>query len=116
MPWVRRLVAALSPRRLGFDPGSVHVGFVVDKVAEGQVFLRVFLFTPAIIHPMVHNSYASSRCSYQKDKRAKPVNFPKSNAVSEMGEHWIERYFGFLVFKELKTGLLLPPDLCTIGK
>jgi hypothetical protein len=94
------------------------VGFVVDKVAEGQVFLRVFLFTPVnIIHPMVHNSYASTRCYYQKDKRAKPVNFPKSNAVSEMGEHWIERYFVFLVFKELKTGLLLlPPDLCTIGK
>jgi hypothetical protein len=22
-----------------FDPGSVHVGFVVDKVALGQVFL-----------------------------------------------------------------------------
>jgi hypothetical protein len=28
----------LSPRRPGFDPGSVHVGFVVDKVALGQVF------------------------------------------------------------------------------
>jgi hypothetical protein len=26
------------PRRPGFDPGSVHVGFVVDKVALGQVF------------------------------------------------------------------------------
>jgi hypothetical protein len=25
-------------RRLGFDPGSLHVGFVVDKVELGQVF------------------------------------------------------------------------------
>jgi hypothetical protein len=31
-------------RRLGFAPGSVHVGFVVDKLALGQVFLRVFRF------------------------------------------------------------------------
>jgi hypothetical protein len=36
--WLRRLVAGLSPRRPGFDPGPVHVGFVVDKVALGQVF------------------------------------------------------------------------------
>jgi hypothetical protein len=34
--WLKRLVASLSPRRSGFDPGSVHVGFVVDKVALGQ--------------------------------------------------------------------------------
>ena len=31
VPWLRRLVAGLSPRRTGFDPGSVHVGFVVDS-------------------------------------------------------------------------------------
>jgi hypothetical protein len=38
VPWLRRLVAGLSPRRPGFDPGSLHVGFMVDKVALGQVF------------------------------------------------------------------------------
>jgi hypothetical protein len=38
MPWLRQLVAGLSPRRPGLDPGSVHVGFVVDKVVLGQVF------------------------------------------------------------------------------
>jgi hypothetical protein len=27
VPWPRRLVAGLSPRRPGFDPGSVYVGF-----------------------------------------------------------------------------------------
>jgi hypothetical protein len=35
VPWLRSLVAGLSPPR----PGSIHVGFVVDKVALGQVFL-----------------------------------------------------------------------------
>ena len=45
--WLRRLVAGLSPRRPGFDPGSVHVGFVVDKVALGQVFPCQFHSTGA---------------------------------------------------------------------
>ena len=35
---VRRLVAGLPPRRPGFNPGSAHVGFLVDKVALGEVF------------------------------------------------------------------------------
>jgi hypothetical protein len=30
------MVASLLPRMPGFAPGSVHVGFVVDKVALGQ--------------------------------------------------------------------------------
>ena len=30
----------------GFDPRSVHVGFVVDKVVLRQTFLRVLLFSP----------------------------------------------------------------------
>jgi hypothetical protein len=38
VPWLKRLVAGLPLRRPGFDPGSVNVGFVVDKVALGQVF------------------------------------------------------------------------------
>jgi hypothetical protein len=51
--WLRRLVAGLSPRRLGFDPGSVHVGFVVDKVVLGQVFPRVLRFSPVNFIPSV---------------------------------------------------------------
>jgi hypothetical protein len=45
-PWLRRLAAGLPPRRPGFDPGPVHVGFVVDKVALGQGFPRVLRFSP----------------------------------------------------------------------
>jgi hypothetical protein len=36
-------------RRPGFAPGSIHVGFVVAKVALGQVFLRVFQRSPVSI-------------------------------------------------------------------
>jgi hypothetical protein len=35
VPLLRRLVVGLSPRRPGFTPMSVHVAFVVDKVALG---------------------------------------------------------------------------------
>ena len=55
VPWLRRLVAGLSLRRPGFDPGSVHVGFVVDKVVLGQVFPRVLRFSPVnFIPPLLH--------------------------------------------------------------
>jgi hypothetical protein len=37
----------LSPRR----SGPVHVGFVVDKVALGRDFLRIFRFPPVTIVP-----------------------------------------------------------------
>jgi hypothetical protein len=55
VPWLRRLVAGLSPRRHGFDPGSVHVGFVVDNVALGQVSPRVLRFSPVNFIPPVLN-------------------------------------------------------------
>jgi hypothetical protein len=55
VPWLRRLVAGLSPLRPGFDPGSVHVGFVVDKVALGQVFPRALRFSAVnFIPPVIH--------------------------------------------------------------
>jgi hypothetical protein len=41
VPWLKRLVDGLSSRR----PGSIHLGIVVDKVALGQVFLRVLQFS-----------------------------------------------------------------------
>jgi hypothetical protein len=53
VPWLRRLVIDLSPRRPVFEPGSMHVGFVVDKVALGQVFLRVLRFFPCQYHSTV---------------------------------------------------------------
>jgi hypothetical protein len=41
---VQRLVAGLSPQRSGFTPGLANVGFVVDKVAMGQVPPRILRF------------------------------------------------------------------------
>jgi hypothetical protein len=55
MPWLGRVIAGLSMRKPGFDPGSVHVGFVVDKVALGLVFPRVLWFSLVnFIPPVLH--------------------------------------------------------------
>jgi hypothetical protein len=49
------LVAGLPPQRPGFTSGQ-HVGFVVDKVALGQVFLQVLQFPLPIIIPPISPS------------------------------------------------------------
>jgi hypothetical protein len=41
LSWFKPLVAGLLLRVPGFDPRPGHVGCVVDKVALGQVLLRV---------------------------------------------------------------------------
>ena len=38
MPWLRWLVAGLSLYMPGFSPMLVPVGFVVNRVTQGQVF------------------------------------------------------------------------------
>ena len=51
----QRSVADLSRRRLSFDPRSVHVRFVVDEVAMGQVSFRALQFSAVSeIPPMLH--------------------------------------------------------------
>jgi len=41
VPQLRLIVAGLSPQRPCSIPSSIHVGFVVDKVALGQISLPV---------------------------------------------------------------------------
>jgi hypothetical protein len=63
VPWLRSSVAGLSPRRSRFAPGSIHVRFVVDKVALGQVFLGVLRFYPvSIIPPSLSKLISSGEC------------------------------------------------------
>jgi hypothetical protein len=55
---LKRLVAGFPPRRPGIEPGSVHVGFVVDKVALGQVFSKYFGFPCQFaFHRLLHNHH-----------------------------------------------------------
>jgi hypothetical protein len=44
--------------RPGFVPRAVHKGFVVDKVATEQVFLRVLRLSPVNIIPLLLHIYS----------------------------------------------------------
>jgi hypothetical protein len=50
--------SGFPPRRPGYKPRSVHVGFVVDKMALGQVFSEHFPL-PILIPPTVPHSSSS---------------------------------------------------------
>ena len=55
VPWLRCLVAGLSPFRSTFIPRPVHVGYVVAGMTLQQVFQRVLPSSPvSIIPPMLH--------------------------------------------------------------
>jgi hypothetical protein len=63
VPWIRSLVAGLSPWRPGFAPGSIHMGFLLGKVAPGQVLLWILLFFPvSIIPPSLSKFISSGEC------------------------------------------------------
>jgi hypothetical protein len=55
VPWLRRLVAGLSPRRPGFDPRPIHMSFAVEKVPLRQILLLVLRFFPFSIIPLIFN-------------------------------------------------------------
>jgi hypothetical protein len=59
VPWVRGLIAGLSPRRSGFDHSPVHMRFVADKVALGQVFPRLSFQQRSILVDLLPTT-----CSY----------------------------------------------------
>ena len=53
------LTVGLRKDRIGFDPSPVNLVFVVDKVALGQVSLRVLLSSPVTIIPPIFRTHIS---------------------------------------------------------
>jgi hypothetical protein len=47
-----------SPQRPGLAPRADRVGFVVVKVALGQVYLQVCLFSPVNINPTLFHIHS----------------------------------------------------------
>jgi hypothetical protein len=61
VPQLRRLLAGFPPRRPGFEPSSRYVGYLVDKVALGQVFSEYFEFPCQFSsHLLLHTYHLSS--------------------------------------------------------
>jgi hypothetical protein len=99
MPWLKQFIAGLSPRRPGFTPGSVHVGFVVDKETLGQVILRVLQFSPANIIPSllhIHLSPPHEVCDSSNQAAHYHHLGPK------LGASFLTRHFGWKQNKKVK--------------
>ena len=73
MPWLRPLIAGLSPRRMEFDRRSIHVRFLVIKMTPGQVFLRILQF-----YTNAHTHLHPPPFPCQKDKGASPGKLSKA--------------------------------------
>ena len=55
IPWFRRLVAGLLPRRSGINLRQDHAGSLVEKVIPRQIFLSLRHFFPVSINaPELH--------------------------------------------------------------
>jgi hypothetical protein len=60
---LRQWVADLPTRRPAFNPGLIHVRFMVDEVALGQVLLRALRLSPiSIPWTLFHSLISSVRC------------------------------------------------------
>jgi hypothetical protein len=91
VPWLRRLVACLSPWKTEFAPGSIHVGFVTDKVA---LKLKLSHYTPwRRLGEKKYSSYSYSNSVLDGDKCSAlrpgcalvPVKGPPVPIVQEAG-------------------------------
>jgi hypothetical protein len=98
----RAMAQAVSrwPQRPEFVPESIHVGFVVDKVALGQVFLRVLRFSPVtIIPPLLHIHLSPPHEVCDSSQAAHYHHFgPK------LGTSFLTRHFGWKQNKKAFPG------------
>ena len=79
MPRLRRSFDGLSIRMYRIDPWSVHVGFEVDKVALGQVFLPVFRFSPVAITPPVLHTHSHLYVAITRRTNGQRIGFSFGN-------------------------------------
>ena len=88
---VRRLVASLSPRTPELDPRPVHVWMVMDKGSLRQGSSQVLLFSlVSITRTKLHTQFHLIGALTKKQK-SQALELPKSNALSEIGEHLTDR-------------------------
>jgi hypothetical protein len=77
---------------------------MVGKVALGQIFLRVLRFpSVSIILPMLH-THLHLHVALTEGQTGEAWELFKNNAVSEIGEHSIEKYF-YLICDGLEKAL-----------
>jgi hypothetical protein len=78
----------------GFEPRSLHVGYVEEKVTLGHVFSQNASNFPYQCNSTIAPS-SSEYCPYQEDKRTKPRNFQTKqfSVGNRTAGHWMEEYY-----------------------
>jgi hypothetical protein len=96
MPWLRQLICQLLTTEPQVQAQVSPCGICGVQSATGTGF------SPnTAVFPYQYRSLSFHQCSVEtfiytlpnQDTWAKPGNFPESNALSEIGENWIEKYF-----------------------
>ena len=84
MPGLRLVIAGLSTRRNGFDPGPVRVGFLVDKGALGQVSRRVLRVSLVGIIPLTLHFYLHLNTTFIKKTNGRSLGTFKQSVLCLM--------------------------------
>ena len=85
-------VAGLSPQRRWFDARSVHVRFLVNTVALGQVSLPKPLFPLSVSFNQCPTFIFIYMLLLPEGQTDEGWELPKRNALSELGEHRVGTY------------------------
>lgn len=107
-PWIRPLVAGLPPKRFVFDPWPVHERLVLVNVSWDKCFSHN-LSSPLSMWFYQRLSFNSTLKEVLPDGQGGggAWKLPKSNALSQIMEHWMEKqvYCFSLQSGFLDTGL-----------
>ena len=91
MPWLRRLVAGLSPQRLDLDPKSFHARSVMDRVP--------LLFSLSVSFHQRSTLIFIYMLFLPEGQTGETWEPSKRTALTEIAERWVEKYC-HLVFSE----------------
>jgi hypothetical protein len=85
VPQLRRPAAGSPPQRPGYEPGSSHVGSVVDRAAMGEVSLEYLGFTCQSFLSLIAPQSSSSsiiQCWYNR-----PINGRSNSGLCSTQSH-----------------------------
>ena len=86
LPWGRRPFAGLSTCMPRFDARSIHLSFMVSKVAEGQFSVTVLPFSPFSIIPPTPQTRLHLNVALTRRKNGQRLRtFPKEKLFRKFG-------------------------------
>jgi len=82
-------MADVSTRRLGVDPGTVHVSFMVDVGAQRRNFLRfLWFFTLSTVPPLLHTLLHFNTALTTRTSKRTVENLEKIICLFDIRELW----------------------------